>query len=286
MADHTIKYPYEYKESLQKLTPQDPAHADLLNQLFSQLINNDVFLHEICEVAKRHMEQEKIHVTEELKERWNQKASTDLATQEKEGLLSSVDKTKLDSVKENAEENQNAIANVKVGNTTISSNGKSGTLELTAGTNISMSADNATKKVTIQAPESIKNPHPLAIQTNGTHQFTYDGSVAGTVNITPANIGLGNVNNTADSQKSVNYANSAGNADTVDGHHFNWSGQGGQPTWLWGGNEPTQQYVYNPSNFNVNFANRAGSADSVFGYGYGVGIQANAPGDGRILWAW
>lgn len=154
MADHTIKYPYEYKESLQKLTPQDPAHADLLNQLFSQLINNDVFLHEICEVAKRHMEQEKIHVTEELKERWNQKASTDLATKEKEGLLSSVDKTKLDSVKENAEENQNAIANVKVGDTTISSDKKTSTLQLVAGNNISLSADNATKKVKIEATES------------------------------------------------------------------------------------------------------------------------------------
>lgn len=296
MADHTIKYPYEYKESLQKLTPQDPAHADLLNQLFSQLINNDVFLHEICEVAKRHMEQEKIHVTEELKERWNQKASTDLATQEKEGLLSSVDKTKLDSVKENAEENQNAIANVKVGNTTISSNGKSGTLELTAGTNISMSADNATKKVTIQAPESIKNPHPLAIQTNGTHQFTYDGSVAGTVNITPANIGLGNVNNTADSQKSVNYANSAGNADTVDGlhavdvvrqncKHLAGQGLGGGYSFVGDGAEDTGMFsdsdgdLYfkkngvrhdpitnqNIGSQSVNYANSAGNADTVDG---------------------
>ena len=41
----------------------------------------------------------------------------------------------------------------------------------------------------------------------------------GNVNITPANIGLGNVDNTADANKSVNYANSAGNADTVDGIH-------------------------------------------------------------------
>jgi hypothetical protein len=57
----------------------------------------------------------------------------------------------------------------------------------------------------------------------------------GNINITPANIGLGNVNNTADSAKSVKYATSAGsatsatnanhaqsasNADTVDGFHF------------------------------------------------------------------
>lgn len=35
---------------------------------------------------------------------------------------------------------------------------------------------------------------------------------------------------------------------------FNWSGQSGQPTWLWGGNSQHSYYVYNPSNFNVNTA--------------------------------
>lgn len=44
---------------------------------------------------------------------------------------------------------------------------------------------------------------------------------------------------------------------------FNWSGQGGQPTWLWGGENGTDMYVYNPSNFNVNYANSAGNADTV-----------------------
>ena len=37
----------------------------------------------------------------------------------------------------------------------------------------------------------------------------------GDVNITPANIGLGNVNNTADSEKSVKYATSAGSASSA-----------------------------------------------------------------------
>lgn len=51
--------------------------------------------------------------------------------------------------------------------------------------------------------------------------------------------------------QSVNYASSAGNADTVGGKYFHWSGQSGQPNWLWGGNDGTNMYVYNPSNFNV-----------------------------------
>jgi hypothetical protein len=41
---------------------------------------------------------------------------------------------------------------------------------------------------------------------------------------------------------------------------FYWVGQSGQPTWLWGSNNGTDIYVYNPSNFSVNYATTAGSA--------------------------
>ena len=93
--------------------------------------------------------------------------------------------------------------------------------------------------------------------------------------------------------QSVNYANSAGSAGSVawnnvsgrptavsqftndsgfittDGAayprrvggvtmNFNWSGQGGQPTWLWGGEDGTNMYVYNPANFSVNYATNSG----------------------------
>ena len=47
---------------------------------------------------------------------------------------------------------------------------------------------------------------------------------------------------------------------------FNWSGQSGQPTWLWGGNNQHSYYVYNPSNFRVAYASSAGNADTVDGY--------------------
>ena len=44
---------------------------------------------------------------------------------------------------------------------------------------------------------------------------------------------------------------------------FHWVGEDGQPTWLWGSNDGTNQYVYNPANFHVAYANSAGSASSV-----------------------
>lgn len=58
---------------------------------------------------------------------------------------------------------------------------------------------------------------------------------------------------------------------------FHWSGQGGQPTWLWGGNDGENMYVYNPSNFTVSRANTSGRADT-------SGAADNAKNfDGRSL---
>lgn len=66
--------------------------------------------------------------------------------------------------------------------------------------------------------------------------------------------------------QSVNYANSAGNADTAtNAYHLRinsantwstwyWAGQSGQPSWLWGSNDGTNMYVWDPNNFNVNTA--------------------------------
>lgn len=72
-----------------------------------------------------------------------------------------------------------------------------------------------TKAQITDFPASLKNPTALTIQTNGAIAATYDGSAAKTVNITKGNIGLGNVDNTADANKSVKYATSAGNANTA-----------------------------------------------------------------------
>lgn len=50
-------------------------------------------------------------------------------------------------------------------------------------------------------------------------------------------------------------AGTADNANKLIGKNWNWSGQGGQPTWLWGGSDGTNMYVYNPVNFRVANAN-------------------------------
>ncbi len=91
-------------------------------------------------------------------------------------------------------------------------------------------------------------------------------------------------------------AGSGLDADQLDGYHessfiktsascnknWNWSGQGGQPSWLWGGNDGTNMYVYNPSNFSVNYANSSNYSNSSgsAGYANSSGI-ANSPSFGQ-----
>ena len=74
-----------------------------------------------------------------------------------------------------------------------------------------------TKSQITDFPSSLKNPTSLTIQGNGTTLATYDGSAAKTVNITKGNIGLGNVDNTADSAKTVAKANQLTTTRTVSG---------------------------------------------------------------------
>lgn len=88
-----------------------------------------------------------------------------------------------------------------------------------------------TKAQITDFPASLKNPTALTIQTNGATAATYDGSSAKTVNITKGNIGLGNVDNTADKNKSVASAAKLTTARTVSGGSditlsFNYDGSG------------------------------------------------------------
>lgn len=69
----------------------------------------------------------------------------------------------------------------------------------------------------------------------------------------------GNGNFSGNSSTSSVSAKLGRNGDVSTPMIFNWSGKDGQPSWLWGGSDGTNMYVYNPSNFNVNHASSASS---------------------------
>lgn len=83
------------------------------------------------------------------------------------------------------------------------------------------------------------------------HMYSWDVDK----NVTfPARVSASGFNGTA--------AKLARDGDLANPMTFNWSGKDGQPTWLWGGEDGGNMYVYNPSKFNVNSAKTAASADS------------------------
>lgn len=79
------------------------------------------------------------------------------ATTSAAGLMSAADKTKLNGIATGAEVNQNAFSNVKVGSTTVSADGKTDTLELVAGSNVTLTPDATNDKVTIAATDTKYN---------------------------------------------------------------------------------------------------------------------------------
>lgn len=81
-------------------------------------------------------------------------ASATSATAGTAGVMSVADKNKLNNIAAGAEVNQNAFSNVKVGNTTVAADAKTDTLELVAGTNITLTPDATNDKVTIAATDT------------------------------------------------------------------------------------------------------------------------------------
>lgn len=91
------------------------------------------------------------------------------ATISSDGFISKEDKVKLDGVQTNAEVNQNAYSNIKVGNTTLQADSKQDTLVLAAGKNISLGTDSDNDSVTINVDGTVdasKAAEKLAKQIN------------------------------------------------------------------------------------------------------------------------
>jgi len=97
-----------------------------------------------------------------------------------------------------------------------------------------------------------------------------------------------NVNGSAGSATNATYA---GNSNQLNGRTFAWAGQSGQPAWLWGSNDGTNVYVWNPSNFavasatNASYASNAGAAGSATNAGQATFASSATNSTGAIS-AW
>ena len=105
------------------------------------------------------------------------------------------EKDKLSGIAAGAEVNQNAFSNVKVGSTTVAADSKTDTLELVAGSNVTLTPDATNDKVTIAAKDTTYNDattstHGLMSTADKTKLDSISGStldiVAGSnVTVTP-----------------------------------------------------------------------------------------------------
>jgi hypothetical protein len=88
---------------------------------------------------------------------------------------------------------------------------------------------------------------------------------------------------------SVNYASSAGNADTVDSQHFTYSNSSNSPTYLWGTNSSGSSFLASRGSISVNYANSSGTANCVASTGFGSGtftyLQTSGDFYGTSGWA-
>ena len=109
------------------------------------------------------------------------------------------DKNKLSGIASGAEVNQNAFSNIKVGSTTIAADSKTDTLEISGSGIVTVTADATNDKITISASNAV----------------TSVAGKTGAVTLEKSDVGLGNVDNTADANKTVKAATSAATADTA-----------------------------------------------------------------------
>ena len=103
----------------------------------------------------------------------------------------------------NAEKNQNAFSNVKVGTTTVAADTTTDTLEIAAGTGISIAGDATNDKVTIT------NSGVISVATGGTN-----GTISVNTNGTSANVAVKGLGSAAYTNSSA-YA-TAGHTHTID----------------------------------------------------------------------
>ncbi|WP_449413226.1 hypothetical protein [Pandoraea soli] len=155
---------------------------------------------------------------------------------------------------------------------------------------------NAKGQVTAVIPTAISFPAvPVTSVFGRTGAVTLASSdVTGALGYSPPQPGGSGASGTWPISVSGNAATASKLISTAGAGTYNWSGQGGQPSWLWGSNDGTNFYVWNPSNFSVNYANSAGSAPwagisskpvviSDVAGGYYGGIAASISGSTLII---
>lgn len=129
------------------------------------------------------------------------------------------------------------------------------------------------------------NP-PYVWGTNGSDDYmrTYNTSYLSVNYATTAGSSGSCTGNAATATLATKASTLSQNGGDGVGMTFHWSGQGGQPAWLWGGTDGVNMYVYNPSNFSVYSATYASTLTTATGSApsYACRAWVNFNGTGTV----
>ena len=200
MADFEIPENPDFVESVRKFEPTDPAHADLFNRVILALLESLAYL------RKYKADMDYVDLSYQQATGYADKIVAALINGAPE-MLNTLDKL-ANAVEENA-----SIIDVLVA--AIGKKAEQVELDTHTGNNV-IHITSAEHEGLTEAILHTKTEHVIGVK--GSAESIYR---TGDVEITAENVGLGNVDNTADSTKSVNYAASAGNSAKVNGHNVN-----------------------------------------------------------------
>ena len=200
MADFEIPENPDFVESVRKFEPTDPAHADLFNRVILALLESLAYL------RKYKADMDYVDLSYQQATGYADKIVAALINGAPE-MLNTLDKL-ANAVEENA-----SIIDVLVA--AIGKKAEQVELDTHTGNNV-IHITSAEHEGLTEAILHTKTEHVTGVK--GSAESIYR---TGDVEITAENVGLGNVDDTADSTKSVNYAASAGNAAKVNGHNVN-----------------------------------------------------------------
>ena len=200
MADFEIPENPDFVESVRKFEPTDPAHADLFIRVILALLESLAYL------RKYKADMDYVDLSYQQATGYADKIVAALINGAPE-MLNTLDKL-ANAVEENA-----SIIDVLVA--AIGKKAEQVELDTHTGNNV-IHITSAEHEGLTEAIKHTKTEHVTGVK--GSAESIYR---TGNVEITAENVGLGNVDDTADSTKSVNYAASAGNAAKVNGHSVN-----------------------------------------------------------------
>ena len=200
MADFEIPENPDFVESIRKFEPTDPAHADLFNRVILALLESLAYL------RKYKADMYYVDLSYQQATGYADKIVAALINGAPE-MLNTLDKL-ANAVEENA-----SIIDVLVA--AIGKKAEQVELDTHTGNNV-IHITSAEHEGLTEAIKHTKTAHVTGVKGSAESIYRTEN-----VEITAENVGLGNVDNTADSTKSVNYAASAGNAAKVNWHNVN-----------------------------------------------------------------